>query len=275
MRQGMVAGLLGLMLGASTTALAQSGSGAAADCTKLKSKERSACEAKSRAEAAAQKDGSGQGSVQGSGEMPTTGVPDPQSGEMPTKGVPDPPRGDMPTAGVPDPPPESMKPMRPSGAGSLPPDAPRSGSSSGSSSSSSSSSSPADAIGTPENDDVAPTKAGGDTPVNASSLKDLGSRADSTKSRAKLEETRVEDDLKVGRFYFKDGNYAGATARYQDALQHDPENPEAHFGLAQVLLKQNKRQDAIGHLQRYVQLAPDDEHTKEAQKLLAKLGPSR
>lgn len=85
----------------------------------------------------------------------------------------------------------------------------------------------------------------------------------------------MEDDLKVGRFYFKDGNYAGATARYQDALQHDPENPEAHFGLAQVLLKQNKRQDAIGHLQRYVQLAPDDEHTKEAQKLLAKLGPSR
>ena len=62
-----------------------------------------------------------------------------------------------------------------------------------------------------------------------------------------------------------------ALARYRDALQHDPENPDAHFGLAQVLLKQSKRDEAVTHLKLYVQLAPDDDHTKEAQKLLARL----
>ncbi len=161
--------------------------------------------------------------------------------------------GDMPTSGVPDPPAESVAPPPPAA---------------GSSSSSSSSGGGAPAA---DDDDAAPTTVGGDTPVKASDLKNLGARTDSAEGRRKLEQTRVEDDLKVGRYYFKDGNYPGATARYQDALQRDPDNPEAHFGLAEVLLKQNKRPEAVAQLQRYLELAPDDDHTKDAQKMLAKL----
>lgn len=290
MRLATWVGVVGLLAGG-WALQAQSG-GVATDCTRLKSKARSTCEAKSRADAAASADGAahkdaaGKDSAgkDGTGEMPTAGVPDPPSGEMPTRGVPDPPSGgaalknmpdaasgEMPTAGVPDPPAESIGPLRPSGAGSSDTSGPGGTSSS---SSSSSSGSPGDRPGG-EEDDAAPTKAGGDTPVNASSLKDLGSRVDSGEARVKLEQTRVEDDLKVGGFYFKDGNYAGATARYKDALQRDPESPDAHFGLAQVLLKQNKRDEAIEHLQTYVKLAPDDDHTKEAKKLLAKLSSTR
>ncbi len=166
--------------------------------------------------------------------------------------------GDMPTSDVPDPPAESLKPLHPGDVGAP--------------AGSSSSSSPAGADASTGDDDAAPTTAGGDTPVKASDLRNLGQpRGDITEARTKLEGSRVEDDLKVGRFYFKDGNLAGATARYKDALKRDPENPDAHYGLAEVLLKQNKRVEAAAELQRYLALAPDDDHTKDARKMLAKL----
>ncbi len=108
--------------------------------------------------------------------------------------------------------------------------------------------------------------------MKSSDLRDLGQpKSNPAEARTKLEATRVEDDIKVGRFYFKDGNYTGATARYKDALERDPENPDAHFGLAEVLIKQNKRADAAAELQKYLVLAPDDDHTKDARKMLAKL----
>ena len=270
---------------------AQSSAANAVDCSKLNGRSRSACEAK-------QKAGAGGDASAGAGGVAAKAV-DASPGEMPTTGVPDPPdasgvvgasssdasrrkgadaagAGEMPTAGVPDPPSESMEPLRPSSGGVTPLDGAAPTGSSPSSSSSSSSragAEPGSPAVDPAEEDAAPTVPGGDSPVKSAALKDLGSHADTSGARAKLEQTRVEDDLKVGGFYFKSGNLAGATARYQDALQHDPDNPDAHFGLAQVLLKQNKRDEAARQLQAYVKLAPDDDHTKEAQKLLVKLGP--
>ncbi len=230
----------------------------APDCTKLKGKARKDCVA-SVAEAAAQKP-----AVDGTADrFPFPEASSKAGGELPKA------TEDMPTSNVPLPPAESLKPL-----GSLPPDGAGGGSSSssdGGSSSSSSSSSGAGAVPDAGDDDAAPTTAGGDTPVRAADLKDLGSRGDTSKAREALELTRVEDDLRVGHFYFRDGDYKGATARYQDALTHDPDSADAHFGLAEVLLKQNKRAEAAVHLQRYLELAPDDDHTKDARKMLAKL----
>ncbi len=233
------------------------------DCGKLKGKDKSACLAKLKAEDDTAR------------PQPAKGATDPlafpeassrKGGEM-QHGT-----GDMPTAGVPDPPSESMKPSDVDSLPGSPAQKPSGSSSSSSGSSFSSSSADSGVPGPAESDeDAAPTTAGSDTPVKASSLKDLGTRGNVSAARTKLEESRIDDDLKVGAFYFKDGNLVGAQARFRDALQRDPDNPDAHFGLAQVLLKQSKRDEAVTHLKRYVQLAPDDNHTREAQKLLAKL----
>ena len=100
----------------------------------------------------------------------------------------------------------------------------------------------------------------------------MGSHADSSAARVKLEQNRVSDDVRVGRFYLRDGNLNGAETRFKDALQHAPEDPEANFAMAELLLKQKRNGDAAAQLKRYLELAPDDEHTKDAKKLLAKLG---
>ncbi len=217
------------------------------DCTRLKGNAKKDCTAKVAQAAAA--------------PTPASDTTDrfPFPAEQLKRGTPAGATADMPT-GEPDPPSESMKPMHVPGADADPP----SGYSSSSSSSDSAPPPPAD-------DDAPPTTSGSDTPIKPGTLKDLGSRGDSTEARRKLEQTRVEDDLKVGHFYYRDGDFAGAAARYRDALSHDADNPDAHFGLAEVLIKQNKPTDAVAHLQRYLELAPDDDHTKDARKMLAKL----
>jgi thioredoxin-like negative regulator of GroEL len=154
-----------------------------------------------------------------------------------------------------------MGPLRPDGTPDT--EAPaRPGAAGGASSSSSSS----------DDDDAPPTTAGGDTPVKAATLKDLGSHADSSEARVKLEQSRVQDDVKVGRFYMQTGNTAGAEARFKDALEHDPDDPEAHFAMAELLLKQKRNAEAAAELHKYLQVAPDDDHTRDAKKMLAKLG---
>lgn len=217
------------------------------DCTKLKGSAKKSCLAQSAQDAAP--------------PASTTDAPDkfPFPAEQSKRGLPAGATADMPT-GEPDPPSDSMKPMHVPGADADPP-----------SSSSSSSSDGAPATPPPDDDDAAPTTSGSDTPIKPGTLKDLGSHGDSSQARKKLEETRVEDDLKIGHYYFKTGDYAGATARYKDALAHDTDNPDAHYGLAEVFAKQNKPADAIAQLEIYLQLAPDDDHTKDAQKMLAKL----
>ena len=243
------------------------------DCSALKGKAKKQCEAHNAA-----------------GDAQTSAAPKPDTSDMPTgadadvPGEPPSPRpaqtakpaakpdtSDMPMGKDADPPADSMVPLLPNGQpdprGPLPAVPKGSCSSAGSSSSSSSSSS-----GGADDDDVAPTVAGSDSPVKAATLKDLGSHADSSAARVKLEQSRIADDVKVGRFYMQSGNLSGAEQRFRDALQHDPEDPEAHFAMAELLLKQKRNPEAAVELRQYLTLAPDDDHTKDAKKLLAKLG---
>jgi tetratricopeptide (TPR) repeat protein len=155
----------------------------------------------------------------------------------------------------------------------LPPDGYSSsgGSSSGSNSSedsgSSSSSRSAD-----DDADVAPTTAAPNAPVKAAKLKDLGSRGDMSAARAKLEQTRVADDLKIAKFYWNDGNTQGAYLRYKDAVDHAPDDPDARFGLAEAASKLKKNDEAILNYREYLKADPDGDHDKDARRALAKLG---
>ncbi|MGI4853845.1 MAG: tetratricopeptide repeat protein [Janthinobacterium lividum] len=168
----------------------------------------------------------------------------------------------MPTGATPDPPASSNRPMK------LPPG--YSGSSSSDSddapgAASSSSRSAAD-------DDVAPTTAAPDAPIKSSALKDLGSRGDTSAARAKLQQTRVADDLKVGGFYMKDGNTQGAYLRFKDALDRAPDDPDTRFNLAEAAWKLNKREEAVSNYQAYLRLDPGGDHDKASRKALSKMG---
>ena len=121
-------------------------------------------------------------------------------------------------------------------------------------------------------DDAPPTTSAGDTPVKATSLKDLGSHADVTGARAKLEANRVPDDLKVGHFYLEQGNPQGAYLRFKDAAEHDPDNPEARYGLAEAANKLKKRDEAIANYQLCLALDPGGDHDKAVRAALKGLG---
>ena len=167
---------------------------------------------------------------------------------------------DMPTNGVPDPPASSEKPMK------LPPGGYSTSGGDDEPGASSSSSRRSD------DDDVAPTTAAPDAPVKASALKDFGSHGDTSAARAKLEQTRIEDDLKVGSFYMKDGNAQGAYLRFKDALDRAPEDPDVRYNLAEAASKLNKREEAILNYRECLKLDPAGDHDKAARKALQRLG---
>lgn len=80
---------------------------------------------------------------------------------------------------------------------------------------------------------------------------------------------RVQDDLNVADLYGKTGNYRGASLRYQDALQYDPLNDTALYGLADMMCKENLTSEAMTHFKKYVQNNPQGRYVKKAEKMLA------
>jgi Tfp pilus assembly protein PilF len=103
-------------------------------------------------------------------------------------------------------------------------------------------------------------------------LKDLGSRGDMSAAHAKLEQTRFQDDLKVGKFYLQDGNPQGAYLRYKDAVDHVPDDPDALFGLAQAADKLKKKDEAILNYRETIKADPGGDHDRAARAALKDLG---
>jgi hypothetical protein len=156
--------------------------------------------------------------------------------------------------------------------------APSSSSSRDASSSSSSSdgdSNPADAAGSPD--------AGG-TPE----LKDKGSEGQQTLpgrhilhrvnpqgTKLQSPEERAAEDVNVARFYIDSGNFDAAYLRGADAVKLQPDDPSAHFVLAEAAMKLNKRDQAIDQYQQCLKLDPLDKEAKAARKALERLQAQR
>lgn len=79
---------------------------------------------------------------------------------------------------------------------------------------------------------------------------------------------RVEDDLNVADFYMKNGNYRGGYMRYQDALEFDPQNDTALYGIAEALCKENLTSEAMAHFKSYVTNNPQGKYARKAEKML-------
>jgi len=146
----------------------------------------------------------------------------------------------------------------------------------GSSSSSSSSSSSGD-------DAAADADANSAATPDGAGLKDKGSegtpgrhllhRVNPVGTKLQTPEEREAEDLSVAKFYTETGDLQGAYLRSQDAVKTAPDDPDAHFALAEAALKLNKRDEAIAEYKACLKLDPVDKEAREARKALERLKP--
>jgi len=85
---------------------------------------------------------------------------------------------------------------------------------------------------------------------------------------------RAVNDLHVGQFYMNREDYKGAYARFKEAVQVDPGNPEAVFYLAEAARKMNQNKEAAENYQLYLDAVPDGSKAKDARKALRDLNAS-
>jgi len=140
-----------------------------------------------------------------------------------------------------------------------------SSSSSSSSSDSSDSSSSSAGDGTTPNTGSPPLDDKGDNPRAASRR-----RLPKVK-KLQSDDDRAAEDLKIAKFYEQSGDLNAAYMRTRDAVKYQPADPEAHFALAHLAQKLNKRDEAIAEYNAYLQLAPDGTQIKQAQKALGQI----
>jgi hypothetical protein len=135
--------------------------------------------------------------------------------------------------------------------------------------SSSSSRSPDDADTAPGDDPTKDPATRGDPPEGTSVHRKLPKV-----KRVQTDDERVDEDLNVAKFYFRDENYQGAYLRAKDAINVQPDFSTPHFVLAQIAQKMKKKDEAIAEYQAYLKLDPEGEKAKEARRALAELQPA-
>lgn len=119
----------------------------------------------------------------------------------------------------------------------------------------------------------------GDTP----DLKDAGSEGTQSrpgghilhraapKVKTQTADEREAEDLDVAKFYLDSGDLKGAYLRTQDAVQTAPDDPEAHFALAELAAKLGRKEEAIAEYNACLKLDPTDKQKKESSKAIARL----
>ncbi len=85
------------------------------------------------------------------------------------------------------------------------------------------------------------------------------------------DEDRETEDLTVARFYIDKGNWNAAYLRSKDAVQHGPDDPDAHLLLAEVAQKLHKKDEAVAEYNAIFKLDASDRQIKTARKALANL----
>lgn len=82
---------------------------------------------------------------------------------------------------------------------------------------------------------------------------------------------RVDEDLRVAKFYYNRDNFVAAYMRSKDAVKTEPDYAPTHFSLAQAAEKMKKLEEAKAEYNAYLKLAPEGDYAKAARKALEKL----
>ncbi len=150
---------------------------------------------------------------------------------------------------------------------------PQAGANPDSSSSSTSSSGDAPAFA-PDADPAAPAltdKGSQGTPATPG--RHILHRVNPVGTKLQTNDERESEDLDIAHFYVETGDLKGAYLRSQDAVRTAPDDPDAHFALAGIALKLNKRDEAIAEYNACLKLDPPDKQARDARKALARLKP--
>jgi hypothetical protein len=114
---------------------------------------------------------------------------------------------------------------------------------------------------------------------DAPALADKGSSG-STRAERRRHLPKVEDldereakDLEVAHYYTTTGNFLAAYNRAKDAVTTIPDDPAAHFALAEGARNLKKNDEAIAEYKLYLKLDPGGEKAKSAQRALSELSP--
>lgn len=99
-------------------------------------------------------------------------------------------------------------------------------------------------------------------------LGNAGKALDSFTLALKHEPRHVEAHYNLGNLYYDAGNYALARLHYEAAAQIEPGFSLVYFNLALVYHKLSDSHAALGALEKYKQLAPDDEEIESVNQLL-------
>jgi tetratricopeptide (TPR) repeat protein len=93
-------------------------------------------------------------------------------------------------------------------------------------------------------------------------------------TKLQTNDERESEDLDVAHFYTQTGNLQGAYLRSQDAVKIAPDDPDAHFALAEIARKLNKRDEAIAEYNACLKLDPLPGQASTARKQIARLTAS-
>ncbi len=85
-------------------------------------------------------------------------------------------------------------------------------------------------------------------------------------------DARESEDLEVSHYYATTGNFKGSYLRAQDAVRTIPDDPMAHFALAESARNLKMTDEAIAEYKLYLKLDPEGEKVKAAKRALADLG---
>lgn len=77
--------------------------------------------------------------------------------------------------------------------------------------------------------------------------------------------------MRVANFNLDSGNVPGAYMRARDAVKTAPDDPEAHFALAETAAKLGKKEEAIAEYKACLSLDPSDDRRKASDKALQRL----
>lgn len=80
---------------------------------------------------------------------------------------------------------------------------------------------------------------------------------------------RAQQELSVGNFYFKKGDYNAASQRFEESTKWNPTSSEAFLRLAEAQSKLKDKNAACEAYQKFLQLAPDDKHAASVRKKTA------
>ena len=86
-----------------------------------------------------------------------------------------------------------------------------------------------------------------------------------------IDETFVEARARLGCVLAELGDDELATAAFRGALKYHPNYAEVHYHFGMLLFRNGMKQDAVSHLQEFLQLAPDSPWSAKAADVLTRI----